>query len=255
MNKLLISASAMFCLAAASSPVAAAVIDFDDNLLAADSFFDPRADVTWSSGNASFSHSWNETFDCCWGGFTYSNQTDTTTPGFLNDRSAITGDGVGAGQDNYAIGTTGSSAPALSFGSAQTVRGAFFTNATYSYLAMANGDDGNDPAFVKGPFGDDDFFRLTVTGVDADGAALSSLDILLADGTNILDEWTWFDLSGLGVVNGLRFALDSSDVGAFGINTPGYFAVDNISVVPIPAAAWLFASALGLLGVRRRLQR
>ena len=32
----------------------------------------------------------------------------------------------------------------------------------------------------------------------------------------------------------------------------GIFAVDNISAVPIPAAAWLFASALGFLGVHSR---
>jgi len=30
------------------------------------------------------------------------------------------------------------------------------------------------------------------------------------------------------------------------------FAVDNISAVPVPAAVWLFASALGLLGIKRR---
>jgi hypothetical protein len=233
----------------------AAVINFDDNVLGADAFFDPQADVTWSSGGADFDHSWNETFDCCWGGFTYSNRTDTTTAGFLNDRSAITGDGVGAGQDNYAIGTTGSAVPELRFGGAKTVLGAFFTNATYSYLAMANGDDGNVPAFVKGPFGADDFFRLTVTGIDGAGAALSSLDFLLADGANVLDDWAWFDLTGLGEVNGLRFSLDSSDAGAFGINTPGYFAVDSINVVPVPAAVWLFVSALGLLGLRRRRVR
>jgi hypothetical protein len=40
------------------------------------------------------------------------------------------------------------------------------------------------------------------------------------------------------------------------MNTPGYFAVDNISVVPVPvpAAVWLFASALGLLGFRKKVR-
>lgn len=230
----------------------AAVIDFDDNILAPDSFFDPQEDTVWTSGGASFEHSWNETFDCCWGGFTYSNREDTTTPGFLNDRSAITGDGVGSGQDNYAIGTVGSGSPQLFFTQAKIVQGAYFTNTTYAYLAMANGDDGNTPAFVKGPFGAGDFFELTVTGLDAGGAALTSTSFLLADGANVTDTWVWQDLSVLGEVYGLEFSLDSSDVGPFGINTPGYFAVDDISVVPLPAAAWLFLSGLGVLALRRR---
>jgi len=237
-------------LLAAGGTAPAAVIDFDDNLLALNSFFAPRANVTWTSGGAEFAHSWNDTFDCCWGGFTYSNATDTTTPGFLNDRSAITGDGFGPGQDNYGVATVGSGAPELSFAQNQTVRGAYFTNVTYSYFAMLTGDDGNATPFVKGPFGPDDFLELSIIGLDAGGLATGSVEFLLADGASIVDDWTFIDLSSLGEVRGLRFALDSSDAGPFGINTPGYFAVDNISIVPLPAAAWLFVSALGLLGLR-----
>jgi len=248
MNKTLVTTAAVLLGATAQ----AAVIDFDDNALAPDSFFDPQANISWTSGGAAFEHSWNDTFDCCWGGFTYSNSEDTTTPGFANDRSAITGDGVGAGQDNYAIGTVGSGNPRLWFSQAKVVQGAYFTNATYSYLAMANGDDGNTPAFVKGPFSDGDFFELIVTGLDAAGAALSSTSFLLAEDANVISSWVWQDLSVLGEVSGLEFSLASSDNGAFGINTPGYFAVVEISVVPLPAAAWLFVSALGALALRRR---
>jgi len=248
MNKTLLATSVLLLSASAQ----AATIDFDDNALVSDTFFNPEANTTWSSGGASFEHSWNDTFDCCWGGFTYSNQTDITTAGFANDRSAITGDGFGAGQDNYAIGTVGSGNPRMTFANAQTVLGGYFTNTTYAYLAMANGDDGNAVPFVKGPFGEGDFFQLTVTGLDAGGSALGSLDFLLADGANVIEQWTWFDTSSLGEVYGVEFSLSSSDNGAFGMNTPGYFAVDNISIVPVPAAVWLFVSALGALSLRRR---
>jgi hypothetical protein len=239
-------------LLAAAISTQAAVIDFDDNALASNSFYDPQAAVTWESGGASFNHGWNDDFNCCWSGFTYSNQTDTTTAGFLNDRSAITGDGVGAGQDNYAVGFTGNDNAFLEFNNAQTVLGGYFTNATYTYLAVANGVDGNASPIVKGPFADGDFLTLTVTGLGAGGEALGSLDFMLADGANVLDTWTWFDTSSLGQVYGLDFSLSSSDNGQFGMNTPAYFAMDSLKVVPIPGAVWLFGSGLGLLGWMRR---
>jgi hypothetical protein len=235
----------------AGTATQAAVIDFDDNDLAPDSYYDPQQAETWSSGGADFNHGWD--FGCCWSGFTYSNKTDTTTPGYTNDRSAITGDGVGAGQDNYAIGYTGSDDATLSFGGAQTVLGGYFTNTTYAYLAMAYGDDGNETPYVKGPFGEDDFFKLTITGLGSGGESLGSLDFLLADGANVLNDWTWFDTSGLGEVHGLDFALSSSDNGLYGMNTPAYFAMDSLSIVPLPAGVWLFISAIGALGIRKRI--
>lgn len=243
---------ALTALALTASFANAASINFDDNYLAPDSYYDPQAATSWSSGGASFTHGWS--YGCCWDGFTYSNSTDTTTAGFLNDRSAITGDGVDAGQDNYAIGYTGYDTAQMAFGGAQIVSGGYFTNSTYAYLAMAYGDDGNDPAYVKGPFGEGDYFELTVTGLGSGGEALGSISMLLADGANVLDSWAWLDLTGLGAVYGLKFSLDSSDQGAFGMNTPAYFAMDGLqtTAVPLPAAVWLFASGLGLLGWRRK---
>ena len=74
-------------------------------------------------------------------------------------------------------------------------------------------------------------------------------------GANVIDDWTWFDTSGLGKVHGLKFSLSSSDTGQFGMNTPAYFAMDDLTVtaVPVPAAVWLFASALGWVAARKRL--
>jgi hypothetical protein len=37
------------------------------------------------------------------------------------------------------------------------------------------------------------------------------------------------------------------------MNTPAYFAMDSLSIVPLPAGVWLFISALGALGVRKRI--
>ena len=62
-------------------------------------------------------------------------------------------------------------------------------------------------------------------------------------------------LGSLGQVSALEFSFVSSDVGGFGINTPVYFALDNIQAVPVPAAAYLFGPALAALLLRRRKVR
>ena len=66
----------------------------------------------------------------------------------------------------------------------------------------------------------------------------------------IVDDWTWVDLTGLGPIVGLEFTMSSSDVGEFGMNTPSYFAMDN---VPEPTTLGLLL--LGGLAVARRRRR
>src|SRR5690606_18804829 len=49
--------------------------------------------------------------------------------------------------------------------------------------------------------------------------------------------WAQVDLSDVAAAERLEFSVTSSDVGAFGINTPAYFAVDDIRINP--SAAWV----------------
>jgi hypothetical protein len=198
-----------------------------------------------------------------------SNTTDTTTSGFTNQYSANTGGGFD-GSANYGVGyvsldfDSGTYDPIpidLQFPGLSNVSGAYFTNNTYAALSMLNGD------FVAKKFGGDsgddpDFFTLIIRGIN-NGSITGSVEFDLADyrftdnsQDYIVDEWTFVDLSSLGAVAGLQFSIDSSDAGAFGINTPGYFAMDNLSyeAVPIPGALWLLGSGLvGLMAVRRRI--
>ena len=93
-----------------------------------------------------------------WTGWSISNITDTTTPGFLNQYSAIPGEGVESSA-NYAVTfVAGSSILKLTdeaLGNAFT--GLYVTNSTYAYLSIKDGD-----AFAKkfgGVTGDDpDYF-------------------------------------------------------------------------------------------------
>ena len=108
------------------------------------------------------------------------------------------------------------------------------TNTTYAALSMVHGDD-----FAKkfgGETGDDpDFFLLTIEGVDAADSSVGTVEFYLADfrfadnsKDYIVEDWTTVDLSAISAAVELKFSLTSSDVGSFGMNTPTYFAADNV---------------------------
>ncbi len=180
-----------------------------------------------------------------WDGFSYSNKTDTTTPGFRNQYSAYhTGDPIPGN-----IHVIGFEQARIDFPIRIQFYSARFTNNTYAALSMTHGDP-----FAKkfgGPDGKDpDYLLLTLTTLDFEGTVLGSLTIPLADfrfeddsQDYILDEWTEFDLTDLHWGESLVFSLQSSDVGMFGINTPTYFAMDDLSVAVLPESA----STLALL--------
>ena len=177
-----------------------------------------------------------------WSGWAYSNTTDTTTQGWTNQYSAITGqamEGNDQETDIYALSFVENPGTALRFNnpSAHEVKGLFVTNTTYTALSMKYGD-----AYAKkfgGPTGDDpDWFRLTVTG-HRDGEETGAVEYYLADyrfdnndKNHIIKTWQWVELSSLGKVDSLMFDLNSSDIGDWGMNTPAYFDADHIYVVP-----------------------
>lgn len=243
----------------------AAVVSFDDLTLAADSYWN-GADGSggFISGDAYLLNDYNATYGS-WSGFAYSNTTDTTTAGSANQFSAVTGGGVngsanyGVGYDMLNMGSYGSHS-SLSFMSVDyntTLTGAYFTNTTYSYLSMLEGDD------YAAKFGEGDWFKLSISGIDENGEYTGTVDHYLADFRSddsslwyIDNQWSWLDLSSLGAVIGLEFALSSSDSDQYGMNTPAYFAMDDLNgaaPVPLPAAVWFFGSGLaGMVCMRRR---
>ncbi len=190
------------------------------------------------SGGVAFNNSYNSTYDS-WEGWAYSNTTDTTTAGYTNQYSAYAG--AGAGDSNtYAVayasgwGTTPTiELPAYSGLGFESIT---LTNTTYAALSMLDGDS------VAKQFGgstgdDEDWFLLTITGVDADGTSVGTVDFYLADYTSadnsedyIVDEWVSVDLTSLDDAVALEFSLSSSDVGDWGMNTPAYFAVDDVTL-------------------------
>jgi hypothetical protein len=212
----------------------AAVVTFEDVNLPAESYWNGSVGSGgFISSDASFNNIYNVDWDS-WEGFSCSNITDNVTSGFVGQYNAVAGAGQG-GSSNYAICSVGwTEPPKMTLKTPGVVRSLYVTNNNYTYYSMLYGDmfakkfggeSGNEP----------DFFLLTITGKDSEGIVTGVVDFYLADfrfdNSNedyILGTWEFVDLTSLGTVKTLEFALSSSDTGDWGMNTPAYFALDNI---------------------------
>jgi|GEM_PF-633660 len=83
-----------------------------------------------------------------------------------------------------------------------------------------------------------DWFKLIITGINAEGEITSSIDFFLADyrfdnnkRDYIVEEWTTIDLSELGPVNKIQFSVSSSKTNGNGdMITPEMFCIDNLKI-------------------------
>ena len=219
-------------------PANAEVVTFDDLSLNPESFYNGSDGAgEFETTGVVFNIFYDDEFAPYWEGFSYSNTTDTTTPDFTNQYSAITG--IGADNSSiYGVAYLGffGIVPTITFSDEVNLSEVYITNTTYAFFAM---QDGNAPAkkFGGDTGNDPDYYKVTITGKDMDELVTGNIEFYLADfrfvdndQDYIVDEWTAVDLSSLGQVKTLEFSVSSSDEGAFGINTPTYFAIDSIVI-------------------------
>ncbi|MEX2187436.1 MAG: DUF4465 domain-containing protein [Pirellulales bacterium] len=234
----------------AASAARAAVIDFEDISLASEAYDNGVGGAGgFSSGGATFTNAYDSTYNS-WRGWAASNRTDAATPGYGNQYSALPGSG-GNGSQGYGVAFLGSYSAALGalseyhnglvyLPSGLEPTSVQVANTAYAAHSMSSGD-----AFAKrfgGASGSDpDWFRLTINGITAEGDNVATADVYLADfrspsatGDYIASDWINVDLGsfhGRGVTS-LTFEMNSSDTGTFGMNTPGYIALDNLVLAP-----------------------
>ncbi len=214
----------------------------------------------------SFNNDYANTGWFTWGGWTYSRVQDTTTAGYTN-QYAVYDD-----QDAYATYLVGYCdnyndwQPTISLDAGLEFESVRLCNTTYAALAMLQGD-----SFTQ-PFGETDRFTLVITGVDASGQSLSqritlaqwdsaqnALDLNPSNADSLTG---WFDvnLHDLGFRgNEIALSFESTDMGAWGMNTPSYIALGEVVVsretpaVPEPSTWCTLVGILGVgLGVARR---
>lgn len=232
MIKLFSTLSILFC---AQFMLAQTIIDFEDVTVPLDSFLNDSGDNGGFTVGDLFLPNAISAFS--WSGWSISNQTDTLTPGYLNQFS--TRPGVGASSSaNFAISFSVNNVLKLTEAAAgKTIEGMYITNSTYAYLSILDGDDftkkfggvtGNDP----------DYFLLTIKSYRDGELSQDSVDFYLADyrfednaQDYVIDDWQFVDLSTLGPVDSLAFTLTSTDNSPqYGMNTPAYFCMDDVQL-------------------------
>jgi len=183
------------------------------------------------SGSCEFNNSYDIGFGGFWtAGWAYSKTNDTTSGDYLNLYASYANKGAG-NSSNYAVGQNFSNFKV----NQNTLQGLYISNSTYAALSMKNGD-----AFAKkfgGTTGNDsDWFKLTVNAYKNGTLKTEKVDFYLADfrftdntQDYIVKDWTYLNLLPLGSLDSLQFTLTSSDTGQFGMNTPAFFCIDNIT--------------------------
>jgi hypothetical protein len=203
-----------------------------------------------------------------WLGFAYSNITDNTISGFLdqvagefpvpNEFSAFPGGGAN-GSSNYAIGYSAEFIDGfeavINLPARTQPKSVKVSNTTFTALVIQNGNQ--FPGGSTRPFTSDDFFRLTIVGLNEREETVGTVEFFLAENGQVVNTWEQVDLTGLSGATRLAFSLFSSDNDPeFGPNTPTYFALDDLELETVPESGFvlglLAVSGLGLMSNRRK---
>lgn len=234
MKKIITLIAAIF--ATAFSNAQTSEIDFENFSLSQDSYYQDTTGADFITDAVKFQYSWDNGWSYWSGGFVYSNMTDSVTSGYGNMYSAKAGSGYNQ-SGNYLVGQNYAKVYPLVAPESQQVLGLYINNSTYAYNSMRDGD-----GFAKkfgGTTGDDpDWFKVVVRGYSLGVLINDSVEFYLADfrfsdnsQDYIIKDWSLVDVTSLGVVDSLEFDLSSSDIGIYGMNTPAFFCLDQMTIL------------------------
>lgn len=243
MKKIYFFTVALFATTTVFSQDSGDTLSFESYDLGAEDYFNGVESVNnFTIGDITLSNSYTlEGWGDDWSGFAVSKVQDITTAGFGNQYAAFTNGGAN-GSEKYGIYFAGYSSQEIVFSTPRVLKSLQVTNTTYAALSMRDGDfagkefgssnDANgDPDGTNG----EDWFLLQIIPLDEnDDLVGDTINFYLADyrfsddnDDYIVDTWETIDLNDV-VANKITFLLTSSDVGAWGMNTPAYFALDNL---------------------------
>ena len=207
---------------------------FDTFTLQPGSYYKDTNNLPFEAANALFSHEWTKGSFPYWsGGFSYTNDYDSTTAGYTNLYGVIPYKGYN-GSPVYVVGQDKGLIRLKAPGG--LITGFYVTNTTYAYKSMKYGD-GIAKKFGGSSGTDPDFFKLVIKGYRNGVMKSDSVEFYLADFRSstgsqdyIVNTWQFVNTAVMSEVDSLRFLMRSSDAGQFGINTPLFFGLDEFSV-------------------------
>ena len=210
---------------------------FEEFTIAADSVYRPETFVVGNNWLLSGAVAFNSTV-ADWGeyGMGYSGtQVVNYTKGYVEEdySNAYLPSASGAAQGaNYATVNIMALFEQIHF-TKTTLSGMAITNTQKVVDAIVKGDGMSvEEAGESLPFHQDDYFKLTITGLVGDSVT-GSFDFFLADFRTkgewkYAENWQWVELNTLGEIDGLQFALETTKKNSWGATTPSYFCIDNI---------------------------
>jgi hypothetical protein len=216
---------------------------FENLSLPLDSFWNASSGGNgFINGGLFFITKYDTSFGGYWAsGFAYSSMRDTLNGSFTNLYSAKPGSG--SNSNTYVVSQNNTVIKPQYSGDKINLISLDITNTTYAANSMKNGD------FFATAFGGDsgnvpDFFTLTfrpyVNGIlTNDTAEFYLADYRFSDNSQdyIVNNWRNFSPS-ISNADSVLLTLRSSDNGAFGMNTPAFFCLDNIvSSFPLSIAS------------------
>ena len=158
-------------------------------------------------------------------GAVISNQTTTSVENGYADAYKSAKGGAYQGR-NFMVWYADSWGPASLYLTKDTVVAGMYVCNTALVADMIKNGDGMSS--VPGGFTDNDWFKLTIGG-KLDGVAVNEkVDFMLAEGTSIVTDWTYVDLSKLGTIDELTFEMTGTKTNAHSLTTPTYFCIDNL---------------------------
>ena len=248
MKKIITRITLIYCLAVSFNTNAQITENFDGSTfsLTPNSYYKNTTVDDWQVSSlpsfATFRYHWDTAYGGYWqSGSAYTNVKDTSNGTYTNLYGSITN---GAFNGNYYV-TSQDKAIIKMNSNALSLSGFFVTNTTFAYKTIKNGNSiarkfgdttGTHSGLPQGTY--PDWFKIIVRPYRGGVLLTDSVEHYLADyraaGTAndfIQKNWQYVFCANLPISDSILITLKSSDTGIYGMNTPGFFCMDNISVV------------------------